>query len=483
MINICILSFLFELTVVPQNPMFDKYVIIPPIGHVKAITTTPLLVCAISDANCILFDKFDLEIEKTFYFDEEPLLIGYDPFSSDLWVATTNHLVRITLSSYSIRIYNSIKGVIRFCIDEEYIYLDGNEDRAFNKRTGALELVQGFPGRTIWYAKTTAGEIKRYSFLSPYFYSDELDRSDTPFTRYPITAVHEDGMDLYVGTNGYGILKYNTVSWDKKRIIYGPLDLEIFGVRSSADQLFFISRHGISYYLPDTRSWEYQRISHTAQDVLIHEDNIMVGIEDRLSTWDSGVLVTISTLPKRILTLAHDDSCMYIGTNSGMFKLYSGTHEPIEFGPDRFPVYAIHVLDDYIYAGGELALYAFDRTHRAWSEVLPFGIKNITRLDNQLYLLSRNNQLLYYNIPDSASVTDTPWIMLPYFNIYDIAADSEVVYCASYAGAHYYEPNTRQYRVIYNLPRLKYQYIYVAKDRILAVTDKALYSLPIRYRD
>jgi hypothetical protein len=483
MISCCILSALFALTITPQNPMFDRYTIIPPLGQIKAIATTPLLVCAVSDYNLILFDKFDLSIKKSFVFDEEPLLVGYDQFSSDLWIATNAHVVRITLSSYSLRDYNGVKGITRIGINEDYLYLDGLEDRALNKRTGMLESIQGFPDNVIWYAKTTNKDIQRYTFLTPFFYNDDQFSSDAPFARYPITAVYEDGMDLYVGTNGYGMLKYNTLSWSKERIIYGPLDLSIRKIRAFSDHLYFISALGISDFTPGTHSWDYRRITNPAQDMLISHDGIVVGIEDRLSTWDSGVLITMSTFSERILALVDDDSCVYIGTSTGMFKLYEGTHDPIEFGPDRFSVYSIHVTPDHIYAGGEFALYSFDRTAFTWTKILPFGIKDITQVDNRLYLLSTNNQLLYYTIADSVQVTDTQWILLPYFNIYDIAADKEVVYCASYAGAYYYEPKTGLYKIIYNLPRLHYQNIFVVEDRIIAVADNALFSLPTKYRD
>jgi hypothetical protein len=478
-----LLSLLINLTIIPQNPLFEKYTIIPPLGHVKAIATTPTLVCAISDYHLILFNKFDLHIEKTFVFEEEPLLVGYDQFSSDLWIVTTSQVVRITLSSYSIREYTGNAGVTRLGIDDKYLYLDGIEDRALNKRTGMLEPVQGFPGNATWYRQATSSIIKEYAFLTPYFYSDDQRYTDAPFAQYPITAVHEDGMDLYVGTDGYGLLKYNVVSLDRRRVIYGPLDLAIHRIRSIAGHLYFISARGISEYEPKDRSWIYYRISMSAGDILIKQDNLVVGIDNRLSSWNTGVMITMGTSTHDIMTLADDDSCYYIGTRSGMYKMYKGMQDLIAFGPDRFSVNAIHVTHDHIYAGGEYALYEFDRASKQWSKILPFGIKDITQIDTRLYLLSTNNQLLYYSIPVSNDNSDTSWVLLPYFNIYDIAAGDNMVYCASYAGVHYYEPETGLYKVIYNLPRIHYYYISVAQDRILAVAGNALYSLPLKYRD
>ena len=478
-----LLSVLVSLTITPQNPLFEKYTILPPLGHVKAIATTPTLVCAVSDYHLILFDKFDLHIEKTFVFEEEPSLVGYDRSSSDLWVVTTAHVIRITLSSYAIREYTGITGVIRMGIDEHYVYLDGIEDRALNKRTGMLELVQGFPGNATWYKRTTSAEIKQYAFLTPYFYSDAQSYTDTPFAQYPITAIHEDGMDLYVGTDGYGLLKYNVVSLAHTRVIYGPLDLAIHRIRSFSDHVYFVSTHGISEYAPFESSWEYYRISRPAGDILMNNNGLLIGIDNRLSSWNAGVLITMGTPTHDIIALADDDSCIYIGTRSGMYKIYEGMHDLTAFGPDRSVVNTIYVTTRSIYTGGEFAMYEYDRATKQWSKILPFGIKDIARIDDRLYLLSMNNQLLYYAISDSSALADTQWMLLPYFNIYDIAVDDEVVYCASYAGVHYYEPGTGSYKVIYNLPRIHYYYIAVAHDRILAVADHALYSLPTKHRD
>jgi hypothetical protein len=478
-----LLSVLLSLTITPQNPLFEKYTIVPPLGHIKAIATTPTIVSVISDYHLILFDKFDLHIEKTFIFEEEPLLVGYDQFSSDIWVVTTSRVIRITLSSYAIREYTGITNVIRMGIDESYIYLDGTEDRALNKRTGMLELVQGFPGQATWYRRATSSDIKEYAFLTPYFYSDAHAYTDSPFAQYPITAIHDDGMDLYVGTDGYGLLKYNIVSLARTRVIYGPLDLSIHRIRSFSDHIYFVSTHGISEYDPLEGSWEYYRISRPAGDILVKNNGLVIGIDNRLSSWNAGVMITMGSSTHDIIALVDDDSCMYIGTRSGMYKMYEGMRDLIAFGPDRFEVHAIYAAANSIYAGGEFALYEYDRTVKQWSKTLPFGIKDITRIDNRLYLLSTNNQLLYYTISDSGDIADTQWTLLPYFNIYDIAVDDEVVYCASYAGVYYYEPKTDLYKVIYNLPRIRYYYISVAHDRILTVADHALYSLPTKFRD
>ena len=154
------------------------------------------------------------------------------------------------------------------------------------------------------------------------------------------------------------------------------------------------------------------------------------------------------------------------------------------FGPDRYAVYVVYPMDNEIFVGSETGFYKYNREFNKWLKEISFGVKDIVELKGALYLLGVNNQIIKYkNIQHDSLKSDTTWILLPYFNIYDIDTDGEVLYCASYAGINYYEPGTEFYKVIYNLPRIKYDYVFAVDNNILAVSDKNIYSLPIEYRD
>jgi hypothetical protein len=483
MINLFLSCIIFTINIAPKNLFLDHYIIIPSIGRIKAIATSPLNVFAISDNNLIIFDKQTITLKKTISFDEELHLIGYDQYYNDLWIMSNASIIRLNVASYSIREYMA-DGVYRFGIGQDYLYLDGLKDYSLNKRTGELKIIHSFPGNLFWFKKTTNADIKKYPFLTPYYYYDELPESQAPLSQFPITTISDDGMNLYVGTDGYGILKYNKISWQKQRVIYGPLDSNIKNVKIFDNNIYFISSLGISYYPTSTNNWQYQRFRYRITDFLFLDNNLIVSFNNQISRTDGGMLFSISNFATDVLVLNSDSMHIYIGTRSGLFKMYKGTSTTVPFGPDRFPVYSILPVQDDIFVGGEFALYKYTREKNEWSKVLPYGVKDIIEIKDELYLLGLNNQVIRYRkVHDNASDIDTSWILLPYFNIYDIDTDNEVLYCASYAGIYYYDPKTDLYKVIYNLPRIKYDYIFVVGDNIVSVSGGNIYSLPIKYRD
>lgn len=484
MINLLICCTIFSINTTPENLPWDHYTTMPPLGRIKSFATSPFYVFAISDNYLLIFDKQNLTLGKTIHFDQVIDLVGYDQQYDDLWIISASGIIRFTITSNNIREYPIVTEVDRFGIGQDYLYLDGTRDYSLNKRTGEVETIYSFPGNLVWYKKTTGADIKKYAFLTPYYYFDEPKESQAPFHEFPITAVYDDGMYLYVGTDGYGILKYNNVSWQKQRVVYGPLDSEIREVKKFDNNIYFISSLGLSYYPAGTHNWKYQRFTNEIADLLPFGNYFIISYGNRISRTGGGMIFSISNFSTNILCLSQDEKYMYVGTNSGLFKIANGTKTPVPFGPDRYAVHVVYPMDNEIYVGGETGFYKYNREYNKWLKELSFGIKDIVELKGVLYLLGVNNQIIKYkNIQDDSLKSDTTWILLPYFNIYDIDTDGEVLYCASYAGINYYEPGTEFYKVIYNLPRIKYDYVFAVDNNILAVSDKNIYSLPIEYRD
>jgi hypothetical protein len=212
----------------------------PPLGNIKSICATPLNVFAISDNYLLIFDKPSLNLEKSIDFDGDIELVGYDQQSNDLWITSSSSVIRFTIATYSIRGYPITDDIERIGIGLDYVYLDGSKNYSLNKRTGELKYITSFPGDLTWSKRTTDEDIKAYSFLTPYYYFDDLNETQAPFTKFYISAIFDDGIDLYVGTHGYGLLRYNKVSWLKDRIVYGPLDKRIKKVKQVGDKIAFI---------------------------------------------------------------------------------------------------------------------------------------------------------------------------------------------------------------------------------------------------
>jgi hypothetical protein len=461
----------------------DRYTVVPPLGHIKSICTTPMNVYAISDNYLLIFKKTNLELDKTVYFDQDIDLLAYDQQTNDLWISGPSSIVRFTAATYSTRDYPIADNINRIGVGFDRIYLDGQQDYSLHKITGEIKRITSFPTDLVWFTKTQEQDIKAYKFLTPYYYSDDTQFTERPFTQFPISAVYDDGMDLYVGTYQYGLFKYNKVSWVKERVIYGPLDNRIKRVKKISEKIAFISDQGISYLDTKDQTWQYHRFDHRVIDILYQQQDIIVTFENRISRADAGILITLSNIDYEILCLATDDTVTYIGTTAGLYAMNNKILDAEPFGQYNHAVYSIFPLGSEIYAGAETGLFKYDKIKKAWSKELGFGIKRIVGSGNSLFLLSTNNQLIHFKNTGENTSADTGWVLLPYFNIYDIAADNETIYCASYAGIYYYEPGPSTYKIIYNLPQIKYDHVFVLSNKIIAVTPDNIYSLNIEFRD
>lgn len=480
--NIFVSALLFSSSLFAQTAFWDYYTIIPPLGRVKSIAASPLQVYVINDNYLLIFDKPTLALSKTISFDEDIHLVGYDQQYNDIWILGASNIIRLVAATYSMTKYILTDKIVRFGVGRDYLYLDGVKDYSLSKKTGEINFITIFPGDVTWFQKTTDSDIKRYAFLTPYYYTDEPQESEAPFYHFPITALYDDGSYLYVGTHGYGILKYSKLSWQKQRIVYGPLDSQVRKAKRFDNTICLVSSQGLSYYPTTTDNWKYRRFTHHIVDFLYLDNKLIIGFQNQISRVDGSMIFTISNFTTDVHDLNSDDQYVYIGTNSGLFKMYKGTSELLPFGPDRFPVYAIYSTKDEIFIGGEFAFYKYNKERKLWSKVLPYGVKDIVEIEHELYLLGVNNQVMKYNTSDSA-YADSNWTLLPYFNIYQIDTDNRFLYCASYAGIYYYEPETELYRVVYNLPRIKYDYVFIIEDNIVAVSRNTIYSLPLKYRD
>jgi hypothetical protein len=475
-----VIIFLISINMMPQNIFMDRYTIIPPLGTVTALATSPYNLFAISGNYLIVLDKQTLRLERGFFFDERLNIVAYDPQHGEIWITSDKTLVRLNTYSFTMTEYPLNYTPDRIGVGQDMLFLDGVQDFTVDKRNGTFSPAQGIPGNLAWFERNTVNKLRQYPFISPYFYYDEPDASDEPFHQFPITALYDDGMNLYVGTKSFGIYKYNTVSWLKDRAIYGPLDSRIHKIRDYNDTHYFISAGGVSKYSIAAGQWSYIRFARDVADLLVF-DQLIVSFRNQLSRVVGGTQISLNTFNNTVRSLSDDESFIYVATNAGLYRIAKGTTDARLFGPDRYPVYIVYPRDDYLFVGGEYALYAYDKKHDTWTKALPFGVRDITGVGDDLYLLSLESQLVrYHPYSDTAQNTDTSYVLLPYFNINDIAARGDVLYCASFAGMNYYQPKTETYGVMHALPRIEYLHAFIAGDDIIAVSRDNIFSLPVR---
>ncbi|MEO0105842.1 MAG: hypothetical protein ABIL46_00750 [candidate division WOR-3 bacterium] len=477
---------IYAIEIYPQNIFLDHYEIIPPLGKIKSIATSMNKIFVISDNYLLFFDKNTLELIRTTYFSQDISLVAYDPFYDELWISSVNSIVRYNISSGSVREYHFNNFVKSIGLTSDKVYILSQKKIALDRVTGKFEIVPEFPENTVWYNIFEKKLLDNYRFLSPFFYQDDLNETNDPFYQYEITALYQDGIYLYVGTNKYGILRYNTVSLVRDRIIYGPLSTYNVKLKKFNDKYYFISEAGISSLSSDGKNlWSYFRLSKKPGDFLSIGNEYIISFGSQLTKISGAVSLPITQFGNNIITLNFDQTSIYVGTVDGMYKILRETREPIEFGPDRYPIYVIYPSDEQIFVGGEFATYRFDQRLNQWFQIMPWGAKDICEVKSNFYFLTVDNQLIRYKpLGDSILVdNDTNVILLPYFNIYDIDSDGKILYCATGSGINYFDPETQLYNPIYNLPRIKYNNVAVVNEDIIAISDNCIYRLPIKYHD
>lgn len=479
------LLILFFFNQIISSTIFHQsyYQIIPPLGRIKSIAATPFDMIAVNDDYLLIYSRNPFRMKSCYSFDQSIDLVGFDEQHNDIWISGLRKMLRFNAHSSVLYEYPINEDIGRFGISEDFIYVDGLTDYSIEKRTGMVRTVSTFPGAIKWFQKTSADDIMKYSWLSPFTYYDDMFNSQIPNHGYPITAIADGGMEIFVGTDRYGLLKYNSINWQKERSIFGPLGVNLHQVSRFGDKIYFVSAAGISILSPGAEDWQYLRTRSEPTGFQIYKNIPVFGLQTSLYSFENGVSLALSSSPDDIITLNADNDNLFIGTTQGMYVLAKISDKLEDFGPSKYPVYTVYPDFDRILVGGEFGLYSYNRNDSSWIQAFPFGVKDIVKLKDEYYLLGVNNQLLRYKPYTADTIIDTNWIMLPYFNIYDIDADSEVVYCASYAGMYYFEPQSELFKVIYNLPRIKYDHVFVINQDILVVSSKGIFKLPGKYRD
>ncbi len=470
----------------PQNIFIDHYALIPPLGKIKSIATSINKIFALSDNYLLIFDKNNLELLRSTYFNQDIFIVAYDQFYDELWITSVNAVIRYNLHLGSIREYQFTERIERLGIGPEKIYISALGKFALDRLTGKLEQVSIFPDNIRWFKGFDENELRKNKFLSPYYYWDDIRETNEPFYKYNITAFYDDGMDLYVGTDKYGLLKYNKISLEKQRIIYGPLTAAGQKLKKIGNRYYFISAYGISSYdVGVKKSWQYFRLKAQPYDLMILNDELIASYGNQLVKITGNVTMPITEFHNTVLNVSLDEFNIYVGTDNGMYKILKETNEPIAFGPDRYPVYIIFPSHDQLYVGGELATYRYDYETNKWFSIINRGTKDVCEINNMLYFLTTDNQLIQYSSTADLSLikNDTLPIILPYFNIYDIDTDGKFLYCATASGINYFDPERQLYNPVYNLPRIKYNFVAVTDEDIIAVGDINIYRLPLQYRD
>ncbi|MEO0225509.1 MAG: hypothetical protein ABIL05_01000, partial [candidate division WOR-3 bacterium] len=347
----------------------------------------------------------------------------------------------------------------------EYLYwYRGTNLFRFHKRTGKVEPGAGIPPEAKWFKMTTNEMLRKFPFLSPYYYNDE------DFNRYSISAIFEDGLDLYVGTIGYGLFKYHRLTWEKSHITFGPYTGNIRVIYKDDSRFYFLGDRSISIYHWEGDSFSNFICKNNIEAFIPYQNRIYISSANRLLSFEGKFAYPISDLRNNVTTLTLDSNEIIFATTSGVYRLNPLSNSVLSLGLENIHINKIISDDSYIYAATKNGLYRYKRDSKIWERLINIPFLDIIRFDiNRYYLISFNRQL-YETNGDSLSA-------LPYMNLTCFATDGELLYLGTLLGLDIYNPATRIYRSASFLPEEKINSMAIFLDTLWLATDKSLLKI------
>ena len=169
----------------------------------------------------------------------EILVCSYDRYSDCLWVVTPYGVQKYNPFARSAEVFpdvaQSARGIHSIAVEEKAVWFAG-EGRIlkFQREDATWSWQASVPSNLEWYGRRSLAMLdsSQYGFLSPYYFLDEN------LARYEITSVGKDDRHLWVGTNGYGVWRYDLTTFQGEHLLYGLAKRRVDSVARDGDSLW-----------------------------------------------------------------------------------------------------------------------------------------------------------------------------------------------------------------------------------------------------
>ena len=438
-------------------------------GRVTSIAASPNQLLIINDQRLLFLDKREkFKIVYSYQPPERPTLLGYDIEYGDFWIIGVNNIYRINEYTYSTR-YFKVEGasnIKSFAVGPNYLYWHKGQILVrFNKRNGKVEPTSSVPQEAKWFSLLTSEHLRQFPFLAPYYFQDQR------FNHYPITALLEVGLDLYVGTSGFGIFKYNSLTWEKSHIAFSPYTPDIRKLLKEPEGIYFLGDNSISFYNFSTDSFVNIRFDNNLDAVIPFQNRFIINSANRLLSIEGNFVYPISEPIKNVTAFSHDGEDILFATRDGLYRLNTKANATQFLGLADMYIYRILTDSISIYAATEFGLYQYEREKKSWERLINLPFLDLMKFDKKHYLISFSHQL-YELAGDSIRA-------LPYMNINCFDSDGSRLYLGTSLGLAIYDPDRQSYRTAPYLPKDKINSIVVANDIVWLLTDRALLKIAV----
>lgn len=447
------------------------YLEIPPMGTITSIASSPRHLLLVNDHRLVFLNKNErYRIVYAYAPPEPPNLVGYDIEYGDFFAVGTENFYRINEFTYSVRSYSvpRARTIAGFAIGPGYIYwYDGTALMRVNKRSGKVETAAAVPPEARWFRRADAQALRAFPFLSPYYYEDSR------FNRYPVTALAEDGMDLYVGTAGYGLFKYHRLTWEKSHITFSPYTSPVRRLLKQPGGLYFVGDFTVSWFDAAGDSFTNLRFDNRIDNLIPLQNKIYIGSANRLLSYEGNFVYPIAEPVENVRLFVQDGPDILYATRDGLYRLNVPANSVDYLGLEDAGINALLVDSTAIYAAGERGFFRYERSTTNWERLMNLPLLDALRFGDQYYFIAATRQLFVLS-----ATTDT--IMpLPYMNITCFDTDGQLVYLGTALGLAVYDPQRRTYRTAPYLPKEKINALALADDAIWLVTDRSILKMAL----
>ncbi len=290
-----------------------------------------------------LENVWDAPVTRT-PFPKDIQIIAVDRFAPDIWFVTsglinqTPTLCRFTPCFRDYKKFTLPSGFSSpesLGISKDYVYLVFGEDKKrFDKKTEKWSTDFSIPKDIEWFPED---DIKNYSFLSPY-YVEDIGVGKPLLHRYYMSCCASDGRDLWVGTKGQGVYRYDKTTLESSHFLFGIFTGGITTIWKEEDIIWFggigseIARWNIKidkwdYFYPRK---DYGLLSTTVSSAASSDKYVWLGTPDGLSQFDKKERIwrtfrVFDKLPAdNITALAFDGQVLWIGTEYGLARMVNG---------------------------------------------------------------------------------------------------------------------------------------------------------------
>ena len=368
--------------------------------YVNSIVASPRYIYIATEKGIARYDKlkelWEVPPTKT-PFPEKIGVIGFDSYTGELWFTTPGYLNRynpIFEDFKSFSIPSGISTIDSIGISKDFICVAKLTNIKFDKLMEEWKSFDSLPKDIRWFP---SGYPEDYTLLAPYYIyvPDELQ------TQYSMTCVAEDGQDLWVGTAGYGVYKYNMINLEVKHYLFGIFCELVNAIYKEGSTVWFAGT-GITEWDKDSGNWQYFSptkdlglLSDNISSVASNDRFVFFGTDEGLSIYDKsdGTWRTYRTsegLPSNEITSLYvSEDTLWIGTHRGIAKL---VNDKIVEVPSEFRM--VHINDiaaasQYLLVATSAGVYTMDKNGLLQIKdpdgLLDFGVTKILVDDTAVY--------------------------------------------------------------------------------------------------